>query len=504
MPLGERSVGQSGAGLLLDVRSPRRERATGSAAPLQRGETAVTDLSVEVVQTSSLGDRSYLAHDGQVAVVIDPQRDIDRILALAGSLGVRITHVAETHLHNDYVSGGLALAKLTGAAYLVAADDHVAFDRRAVTDGDEITISRRMRVRVVATPGHTFHHLSYVLDDTGGPIGVFTGGSLLFGTTGRTDLLGKRHAHTLAEHQHASARRLADLLPDGAHVWPTHGFGSFCSATQSDAPESTIGRERTANPALRLETGDFVQQTLAGLDAYPAYYAHMGARNTAGADLIDLTPVAVADPAELAQRIADGEWVVDLRSRKAFTHRHLAGTLSFGLDGPMSTWLGWMAPWGAPITLLGDSDQQVADAQRELARIGIDRPAAAATGGPEQWSGGDDTRLADLTTATFADLATARTGTPPHDLPRVDVLLDVRMTNEWRAGHIDGAIHIPLPDLPQRLADVPAGAVWVHCGSGYRAAAASSLLQRAGRQAVHIDDAYPAAADAGLPVVTGN
>ncbi|MBB3095444.1 glyoxylase-like metal-dependent hydrolase (beta-lactamase superfamily II)/rhodanese-related sulfurtransferase [Actinoplanes campanulatus] len=461
------------------------------------------ELSVEVVQTSSLGDRSYLAHDGRVALVVDPQRDIDRILALAGRLGVRVTHVAETHVHNDYVSGGLALARLTGTTYLVAADDEVGFDRRPVTDGDDIAISAGMRLRVVATPGHTFHHLSYVLDGAGGPVGVFTGGSLLFGTTGRTDLLGQQHAHTLAEHQHASARRLADLLPDGVRVWPTHGFGSFCSAAQSDAPESTIGRERSANPALRLEAGDFVRETLAGLDAYPAYYAHMGARNTAGAGLIDLTPVVVADPAELAARIADGEWVVDLRSRKAFAHRHLTGTLSFGLDGPMSTWLAWMAPWGAPITLLGDDPEQVADAQRELARIGIDRPAAAAVGSPEQWAGGDGARLTQLTTATFTDLAAARTGAAPHGLPTVDVLLDVRMSNEWRTGHIDGAVHIPLPDLPARLADVPSGAVWVHCGSGYRAAAAGSLLRRAGRQVVHIDDAYADAAKAGLSIVSG-
>ncbi|MGC4808268.1 rhodanese-like domain-containing protein [Micromonospora sp. DT233] len=464
----------------------------------------MTELSVEVVQTSSLGDRSYLAHDGQVAIVVDPQRDIDRMLALAGRLGVRITYVAETHLHNDYVSGGLALARLTGATYLIAGADEVGFGRRPVADGDEIIVSERIRLRVVATPGHTFHHLSYVLDGDDGPAGVFTGGSLLFGTTGRTDLLGQQHAHDLAAQQHASVRRLADLLPDGAQVWPTHGFGSFCSATQSNATESTIGRERTANPALRLETDDFVAQTLAGLDAYPAYYAHMGARNTAGADLIDLTPVAAADPAELGRRIADGEWVVDLRSRKAFAHGHLTGTLSFGLDGPMSTWLAWMAPWGAPLTLLGDSEQQVADAQRELARIGIDRPAAAASGSPEQWAAGDDTRLSRLTTATFADLAAARAGTPPRGLPAVDVLLDVRMSNEWRTDHIDGAVHIPLPDLPARGADVPAGTVWVHCGSGYRAAAAASLLQRAGRQVVHIDDAYADAADAGLPIVAGN
>jgi glyoxylase-like metal-dependent hydrolase (beta-lactamase superfamily II)/rhodanese-related sulfurtransferase len=458
-------------------------------------------IYIETIETTSLGDRSYLAHDGRVAIVVDPQRDIDRVLALAGRLGVRITHVAETHLHNDYVSGGLALARLTGARYLVAAADTVGFERVPVADGDEVRVSESMRLRVVATPGHTFHHVSYMLDGPDGPVGVFTGGSLLFGTTGRTDLLGDQHAHTLAEHQHASVQRLADLLPDGAQVWPTHGFGSFCAATQSDAPSSTVGREREVNPALSLAADDFVTQTLAGLDAYPAYYAHMGAANTGGADLIDLTPARRADPAELAARIAAGEWVVDLRSRKAFAYRHLTGTVSFGLDGPMATWLGWMAPWEAPITLLGESEQQVADAQRELARIGIDRPAAAATGSPEQWADGDGIRLGEATTATFADLAAARAGRPAYGLPTPEAVLDVRMRNEWRRGHIDGAVHIPLPELLHRLDDVPAGVVWVHCGSGYRAAAATSLLQRAGRQVVHIDDAYATAADAGLTIV---
>ncbi|WP_101790760.1 MBL fold metallo-hydrolase [Nonomuraea indica] len=460
----------------------------------------MTTIHVEVVETSSLGDRSYLAHDGRVALVVDPQRDIDRILTLAGRLGVRVTHAAETHLHNDYVSGGLALARMTGATYLVAGADEVGFDRLAVADGDEIAVSDAMRVSAVATPGHTFHHLSYILTGPAGPEGVFTGGSLLFGTTGRTDLLGAEHAHTLAHHQHASARRLADLLPDGAQIWPTHGFGSFCSAAQSDAPASTIGREKQANPALRLEADDFVTRTLAGLDAYPAYYAHMGARNSAGADLLDLTPVRAADAAQLRERIQAGEWVVDLRSRKAFATRHLTGTLSFGLDGPMSTWLGWMAPWGAPITLLGESAEQVAAAQRELARIGIDRPAATATGTPEQWAGGEQTRLTGLTVATFADLAAARAGRTGHDLPAPDVVLDVRMTNEWHDGHIDGATHIPLPELPARLADVPDGTVWVHCGSGYRAAVATSLLARAGRAVVHIDDDYSGAAAAGLTI----
>ncbi|WP_431882459.1 rhodanese-like domain-containing protein [Micromonospora gifhornensis] len=458
-------------------------------------------VDVYVIATSSLGDRSYLASDGQQAVVVDPQRDIDRVLYLAGEKGVRITHVLETHIHNDYVSGGLELARTTGAQYLVAAADEVDFARTPVADGEVVPVSDQLRLRVVATPGHTFHHLSYVLDEaTGGnwrPVGVFTGGSLLFGTTGRTDLLGKQYAHDLAHQQYASAKRLADLLPDGVQVWPTHGFGSFCSASQADAPDSTIGREKQVNPVLRLAADEFVDQTLAGLDAYPAYYAHMGVANLAGPAPVDLTPVTRADAAELGRRIAAGQWVVDLRNRKAYAASHLAGTVSLGLDGPMSTWLGWLIDWGKPVTLLAETPEQIAHAQRELVRIGIDRPAAQATGEAERWAA-DPGQLRELPMADFPALAAARAGRLPAGLPAPDVLLDVRMTNEWRGGHVDGAVHVPLPDLPERLAEVPAGTVWVHCGSGYRATAAASLLVNAGREVVVINDKFDRAEAAGL------
>ncbi|MDQ0381343.1 MBL fold metallo-hydrolase [Amycolatopsis thermophila] len=457
-------------------------------------------LDVRTIETSSLGDRSYLAHDGHFAVVVDPQRDIDRIVALAGRLGVSIAWVLETHVHNDYVSGGLHLSRLTGARYGIAAADDVPFTHVPVRDGDVLDVSQRMRIRPVATPGHTFHHLSYILDGPDGPVGVFTGGSLLLGTTGRTDLLGQEHAHELARHQHTSARRLADVLPDGAAVWPTHGFGSFCSATQADGDASTIGRERRHNPALTLAEGEFVERTLAGLDRYPAYYAHMGARNAAGPAPIDRTPASTAGPDELRQRIDAGEWVVDLRSRKAFARSHLAGTVSLGLDGPMATWLGWLIDWGAPITLLGDTPDQVAHAQRELARIGIDRPAAAASGEPAEWAGRRPGRLASLPTASFADLAAALRHGHAGALPPPTVVLDVRLPGEWRESHVRDAVHIPLPELPRRLGELPAGPVWVHCGSGYRATAAASLLARAGRTAVLIDDAFGGAADAGVPM----
>jgi glyoxylase-like metal-dependent hydrolase (beta-lactamase superfamily II) len=288
-------------------------------------------IEVISIDTPALGDRSYLAIDGQVALVVDPQRDIDRVLAAAAARGARITHVFETHIHNDYVSGGLALARVTGAEYHVNAADEVAFDRTPVTDGDVVSVGDTMAVQVIATPGHTFTHLSYALQDTatGRMSAVFTGGSLLYGSTGRPDLLGLAHKATLAAAQHASARRLATELPDETPVCPTHGFGSFCSATESAGSASTIGQEKHVNPVLTLDEGRYVAELLAGLDAYPAYYAHMGPANAAGPAAADLTPPARADAAQLTASIAAGEWVVDLRNRRAFAAGHVTGSLSF-------------------------------------------------------------------------------------------------------------------------------------------------------------------------------
>ncbi|MFR9757466.1 MBL fold metallo-hydrolase [Streptomyces sp. TR06-5] len=470
---------------------------TGTATERGTG-TPAGGLTVSTVATSSLGDRSYLASDGAVAVVVDPQRDVDRMLAEAGRMGVRIAAVLETHVHNDYVSGGLELSRLTGAEYGVSAADEAPFPHRPLHDGDVLEISGRMRVRVVATPGHTFHHLSYVLEGDDGPVGVFTGGSLLLGTTGRTDLLGEEHSHELARHQYTSARKLADLLPDGAQVWPTHGFGSFCSATQAAGDTADIGEQRRINPALTLAEDEFVEQTLAGLDAYPAYYAHMGVRNANGPAPVDLRQPATASPQELARRLAAGEWVIDLRHRKAYASSHLAGIVSLGLDGPMVTWLGWMIEWGAPITLVGETSEQVAEAQRELARIGIDDLAGAATGTPSELAA-EPAQLREEPTATFEDLAAALDGRPG-TLPAPDVVLDVRTHNEFRSAHVKDAVHIPLYELKERLPELPEGAVWVHCGSGYRAAAAYSLLEQAGRTAVAVDDLFASAEGAGVPM----
>jgi glyoxylase-like metal-dependent hydrolase (beta-lactamase superfamily II)/rhodanese-related sulfurtransferase len=451
-------------------------------------------ITVLPLDTPGLGDRTYLAHDGDVAFVVDPQRDYDRVLGLARAAGVRITHVFESHIHNDYVTGGLELARDVGAQYLLNADDRVSFERTGLRDGDVVEVGPTMRVTVLLTPGHTHTHLSFALAEGDEPVAVFTGGSLLYGSTGRPDLLGPDHTATLARAQWHSARRLAGELPDRTAVYPTHGFGSFCSATQSSGTASTIGQEKLSNPALTSDEERYVADLLAGLDAFPAYYAHMGPANSAGPGEPDLSLPTEADPAELRRRIEAGEWVVDLRNRTAFAAGHVAGTLNFALDGPFVTYLGWLIPWGTPVTLLGETADDVAEAQRELVRIGIDRPAAMATGTPEDWAGGEPLR--GYRSATFADLAAQLANDPE------TVVLDVRRDQERSESFIPGSVHIPIHEVLGRLDEIPPGEVWVHCAGGYRAGVVAALLDAHGIHVVAIDDSYDNAGTAGLPLRT--
>jgi hydroxyacylglutathione hydrolase len=449
-------------------------------------------VEIVTIKTPSLGDRSYLVTDGTAGLVVDPQRDIDRVLALTASRGITVTDVFETHIHNDYLTGGLALARATGAAYHVNGADPVEFDRVAVADGDEVDVGGSMRVRVIATPGHTFTHLSYALEDTatGAVLAVFTGGSLLHGSTGRPDLLGAEHAPALAAAQHASARRLAAMLPGQAVIYPTHGFGSFCAASPTGSDGSTIGDEERGNAALTLDEDTYVADLLGGLDDYPAYYARMAPANTAGPQPPDLAPPAAQGADEISRRIDAGEWVVDLRDRRAFAAGHVPGSFSFSYGDSFVSNLGWLLPAGTPVTLIGDSPEQVADAQRDLARIGIERIAGTA-GPPSGWA----QRLGSYPVCDFAHLAVAWRHEPV-------AVLDVRRRLEWSESHIEGAVHVPLHRLPAHIPDLPPGPIWVHCQAGYRAAIAASILHAAGREVTAIDDDYHRAAQAGLPVTT--
>ncbi len=443
-------------------------------------------MQIDVIETTSLGDRSYLVHDSGHAVVIDPQRDVDRILKLAAKRNVQIALVLETHLHNDYVSGGLELSATTGADYVVPAGDNVAYHRIPAADGDVLEAGP-MRLRVMHTPGHTHHHVSYVLADADGEVeAVFTGGSMLYGATGRTDLVGPEHTDELTHAQYHSVRRLAAELPAGTPVFPTHGFGSFCSATPTSGDSSTVGEQARVNPALTQDEQAFVAELVAGLDAYPAYYAHMGPINAAGPDPMDLSRPRIVDPAELGRRLIVGEWVVDLRTRTAFAAGHLPGALNFELSDNFITYLGWLYDWGTPLTLIAETPEQVTDARRQMIRIGIDRINGVAIGPIEQLVNGKGLR--GYPVSDFAGLAAAMASA--QQAGENLTVLDARRDDERADGGVRGSLHIPLHLLRSRIKDLPDGEVWVHCASGYRAAIAASLLARAGLSPVLVDGQY--------------
>ncbi|MBJ7386157.1 MAG: MBL fold metallo-hydrolase [Mycolicibacterium sp.] len=441
-------------------------------------------MRVETLDTSGLGDRSYVVVADGIAVVIDPQRDIDRVLSRVDAHAARITHVLETHLHNDYVTGGLELARTVGAEYVVPAGEDLGYQARRVGDGDVVDAGP-FRLRVLHTPGHTLEHVSYALDDAAGrTVGVFTGGSMLFDATGRTDLLGDEHTRDLTEAQFRSIRRLADELPDDAQVYPTHGFGSFCSATAVDRDESTVSEQRQSNPALTNDEETFVEELLAGLSDYPAYYAHMGVVNREGPEPVDLSRPRSTDVEELRRRIEAGEWVVDLRHRTAFAAGHLGGSFGFELSDSFVNYLGWLYAYGTPLSLIGADEEQIDTARRELARIGVDRIEGAARIDAVN-------RARSYPVADFAELAA-----------RLDdddvVVLDVRRTDEYDEGHVRGALNIALHHLAGRLGELPGGQVWVHCASGYRASVAASILDRGQVPVVLIDDEYATAAELGI------
>ena len=320
---------------------------------------------------------------------------------------------------------------------------------------------------------------------------AFTGGSLLYGTVGRPDLVSADLTQQLARSQYRSAHRLGEL-PEDVEVYPTHGFGSFCSASQDQSvAASTIGQERKDNIAFQIDDESrFVESILAALAPHPTYYAYMGAANLAGPDAGELPPVAALDAEELRARLERGEWVIDLRSRKAFAKEHLRGEAGFELSSSFVTYVGWIVPWNTPVTLVGDTQEDVRKAQRDLSLIGFDAISGAVVGPFDTLASGAET--SSYRVATFSDLADAvSSGKSP-------AILDVRREDEWVEGHISGAQNIPIHEVADRIGEVPEGPVWVHCAGGFRASIAASLIDRAGKEVVMVDDSFDQAKAAGL------
>ena len=436
-------------------------------------------MEIEVVVTPGLGDNSYLiASDGEAAIV-DPQRDAGRLLDIATRKGLSVRTVLETHVHNDYVSGALEISRATRAEIAAPALGRYGFATRPMSDGDEVVIGG-LRLRAMETPGHTPEHLSYVLFEDGSEVAtaVFTGGSLMVGGAGRTDLLGADLADELTRSQYRTLRKLAEL-PGEVRVLPTHGAGSFCGA--GPAPKervSTIAVERAMNRALSAPDEEtFVRQQLFGLLAYPAYYRYMAPINRAGPSFVaDIPGPVPLTPDEVENRIRTGAWVVDARSRFPFARAHIPGSLNVELDDTFASYVGWLVPFNDPLVLvLPDPVEETLDeAITQLQRVGYERTLGYLAGGVEAWvsSGRDQESYGVAGLDEFC--REYRAG-------RARAVLDVRQQTEWDKGHIPDSQHIFVGDLPERLEEVPRDReVWAICATGHRSSMAASVLARAG------------------------
>lgn len=425
-------------------------------------------MEIRTVRTEGLGDSTYILESGGLGMVVDPQRDIDRFLPIIEELGVDVRWVFETHLHNDYVSGARDIASALSAQLVLPAGAapayrHLpAFHREALREG-------HLEVLPLHTPGHTPEHMSYVVLEDGVESAVFSGGSLLVGSAGRSDLLGEERAETLARLQYGSVRRLA-LLPDRAGLYPTHGAGSFCTASAAGRSTSTIGAEKRSNPVLRHADEDsFVAAQLTGLAPFPAYYAQMGAANVAGLPPLaldrDLPRISERDYLALGSDVV----VIDARRNQRYASGHLPGSIGAELRTDFGVWVGWVTPHDAPLAVVVDPEQSIDEIRRQLGRIGYDRVVGII----------DDLDSWHLELASF----------PTHDVTSFrgamsegGQVVDTRAPQEWESGTIPGSTRAYSPDL---RFDVPksidAGSpVLLACATGFRATIAASLLERQG------------------------
>jgi len=446
------------------------------------------------------------------ALVVDPNRDAAQYVEAAAAEGLRVTHVTETHIHADFVSGSRELAARTGARlrlsdeggpdwrYAFAAEDGAVL----LKDGDSFRVGN-VRVDVMHTPGHTPEHLSFVVTDTAtgdAPVGVFTGDFVFVGDVGRPDLLERaaQIAGTMesgARTLFASLRRFMDALPDYVQLWPAHGAGSACGKALGAMPSTTLGYERLFNWALAENDEDaFVRGVLAGQPEPPMYFAQMKRINRDGPAVLGEIRIPPRLPADrLPALLAEGATVIDLRSGAAYAARHAPGTLSVAMGKSFPTFAGSVVPYDRPFHLLADpsAPEALRTALRDLAMIGLDDAAGwievdaigavTEAGAVPEWS---------------ADAVESARMTGEAEV------IDVRNSSEFEAGHLPGAHSFPLGRLAERVGDVPRGrTLVVHCQAGSRAWPAVGLLRAHGFPVVHLAGDYAAWKAAGRPVETG-
>jgi hydroxyacylglutathione hydrolase len=431
--------------------------------------------TVHPVVDEGLGNSAYVVElSDRRALVVDPSRDPTPYLELARWRRLRIAYAAETHLHADFLTGSRELAAADGAQILAPHASRLGFAHRGLEDGQEIDLGG-LTLRALATPGHAPEHASYLLLDGARPVAVFSGGALLVGTVARTDLADPELTEPLARAAYRSLHGQLLSLPDELAVYPTHGAGSFCSASAGDQRTTTIGAERRHNRLLAASDEDaFVADLLASFGSYPPYFLRLRERNRVGPELLgaDWRVLPLLSTGQVQQHLAGGGMVVDARPVTAFAAGHIPGVLSIALRPAFVSWLGWLVDDTRPLVFVLDEDQDRGELARQCRTIGYDHLVGELAGGMAAW------RAANLPQAQL----------PVVEAEQLDdeagVVLDVRQASEVADGHLPGAVTVELGALAgDRLpAQLPEGPVTVMCSHGQRAMTAASLLARAGHK----------------------
>lgn len=420
-----------------------------------------------------LGHSSYLVDlgDGRALVVDPPRLPVDHT-AVARARGLEVAFTADTHSHADYISGSPELAA-HGAAFLASKGAHLAIDHHAVAAGDQIELAAGLSLRAIATPGHTPDHLAYLLCEEGRPTALFSGGSLMVGTVGRTDLLGPELREDLARRLYRALRDEILMLPDDLPVYPTHGAGSFCSAPGASERTTTIGRERATNPMLAAPDEDsFVEQLVAGFGSFPSYFSRLPELNRLGPRLYSTLPkLARLNVDEVRALLERGALVIDVRPIDAFAVGHIPGALSIELRAVFASWLGWLVDPDRPLVFVVEGDQDRAELVRQCLSVGYEHLAGELDGAMAAWR-------ADAQPEARIELV------EPDALART--ILDVRQRNEYDAGHVPGSVHVELGSLRDFADQLPPGPVTVMCGHGERAMSGASIIAAHGRGEVSV------------------
>jgi hydroxyacylglutathione hydrolase len=430
-------------------------------------------IAVEAFVDEGLGHSSYLVDlgDGR-ALVVDPPRIPDRHRDAATAHGLTIALTADTHSHADYISGSPPLARV-GAEFLAPKDAHLEVAHHGVVPSDEILLRPGLVLRAIATPGHTPEHLAYLLCEDERPVALFSGGSLMVGTIGRTDLLGPELQDDLARRLYHALHEDILTLPDDVLVYPTHGAGSFCSAPGATERTTTIGRERATNTLLQAPDEDtFVSRLIDGFGSFPAYFSRLPEVNRHPTRTYERVPtMGRLDVARFRQLVDAGAVVIDARRITDFSAGHVPGALSIELRPVFASWLGWLVEPDRQLVFVIDDDQDRADLVRQCLDIGYEDLAGELDRGMTAW------RAAEL---------------PEEHIPIVgpvaitETVIDVRQHHEYAAGHLPGAANVELGSLEATLDGIPPTPLVVMCGHGERAMSGASMLARHGRRSVSV------------------